>query len=155
METQRAGVSFCTTNSSPAVARAENIVELQPISMEGEKMSMTSTPIDQHGHPNITWNGTHSLDEREGLIREAAYYLYEQRGFGHGCHVDDWLAAEAALDHGNRELRPAGIADFEMQQSGVHSAWEDDELKHITKQHQQHGIPKLESDESQEESLRG
>jgi len=76
----------------------------------------TSSPIDQRGHPDITWRGTHSLDEREGIIREAAYYLYEQGGCGHGRHVDDWLAAEAALDHGTRELQPAGLAEFEMQQ---------------------------------------
>jgi hypothetical protein len=116
--------------------------------------TQTSTPIDQQGHPDITWRGTHSLDEREGIIREAAYYLYEQRGCGHGHHVDDWLAAEAALDHGTRELPLAGLAEFEMQQSGVHSAREDDELKHIAKQHPQNGIPRVESVEPQEAPMR-
>jgi len=91
----------------------------------------TGTSIDQRGHPNITWRGTHSLDEREAMIREAAYYLYLQRGCGHGQHVDDWLAAEAALDHGGRELQPAANADFEIQQSGAHGAREDDALKRI------------------------
>ncbi len=32
--------------------------------------------------------------EIEGIIREQAYKLYEQRGYSHGCDMDDWLAAE-------------------------------------------------------------
>lgn len=107
----------------------------------------TSTPIEQQRHPGITWRGTHSLDERDAMLREAAYYLYEQRGCGHGRDVDDWLAAEAALDHGNRELQPAGLAEFELQQGGDHSARADDALKHISRDHQQNGIPLFESDE--------
>lgn len=113
----------------------------------------TSTPSNQQDHPDITWRGTHSLNERDAMLREAAYYLYEQRGCEHGHNVDDWLAAEAALDHGN--LAPsAGLAEFEIQQSGVHSAREDDALKHITKQHPQNGIPRVDSIEPQEAPLR-
>ena len=33
-------------------------------------------------------------DAIEGIVREQAYKLYEQRGYTHGCDVGDWLAAE-------------------------------------------------------------
>lgn len=109
-----------------------------------------NTVANQPGHTDITWRGTHSLDERDTVLRQAAYYLYEQRGCGHGHDVDDWLAAEAVLDQGSRALGPAEFAEFEMLQSGVHGAREDDDLKHITKQHPQKGIPLVESVEPQE-----
>jgi len=38
-------------------------------------------------------------DFRHRLISEAAYGLYEQRGYAEGYDVDDWLQAEAAVDH--------------------------------------------------------
>jgi hypothetical protein len=34
----------------------------------------------------------------EQRIREAAYFNSERRGFAPGCELEDWLAAEAALD---------------------------------------------------------
>jgi hypothetical protein len=34
----------------------------------------------------------------EQRIREAAYFNAERRGFAPGCELEDWLAAEAALD---------------------------------------------------------
>ena len=33
-------------------------------------------------------------EEVEGIIREQAYKLYEQRGYMHGKDLDDWLEAE-------------------------------------------------------------
>ena len=38
-------------------------------------------------------------DFRHRLISEAAYGLYEQRGYAEGYDLDDWLQAEAAVDH--------------------------------------------------------
>jgi hypothetical protein len=32
------------------------------------------------------------------MIRIAAYYLAEKRGFAPGAELDDWLAAEAKID---------------------------------------------------------
>ncbi len=82
------------------------------------------------------------------MIREAAYFRYEQRGYAPGHDVDDWLAAEAELDR----ITPEAIApapeefppDIELQQSSVHGAGKDDELKRIIKQHPQKGIPQIE-----------
>ncbi len=38
-------------------------------------------------------------DLRHRLISEAAYHLYEQRGYSDGYDLDDWLQAEAQVDH--------------------------------------------------------
>ncbi|HET7832424.1 MAG TPA: DUF2934 domain-containing protein [Gallionella sp.] len=49
-----------------------------------------------------------SLDEtdRHQMIKVAAYYLAEQRGFSGGDPVSDWLAAEARID---AMLKKAGV----------------------------------------------
>lgn len=36
--------------------------------------------------------------ERMKMIAEAAYYLAEKRGFGHGQDLSDWVAAEKQVD---------------------------------------------------------
>ena len=38
-------------------------------------------------------------DLRHRMISEAAYYLYAQRGYDDGYDLDDWLQAEAQIDH--------------------------------------------------------
>jgi hypothetical protein len=38
-------------------------------------------------------------DLRHRLISEAAYRLYAERGYADGYDLDDWLQAEAAVDH--------------------------------------------------------
>jgi hypothetical protein len=40
-----------------------------------------------------------SADLRHRMISEAAYYLYTERGFREGFELDDWLEAEARVDH--------------------------------------------------------
>jgi len=39
------------------------------------------------------------MDLRHRMISEAAYYVYAQRGYQDGYDVDDWLQAEAQIDH--------------------------------------------------------
>jgi hypothetical protein len=39
-----------------------------------------------------------SLEQRQTMICEAAYYIAEHRGFEPGHDVDDWLAAEREID---------------------------------------------------------
>jgi hypothetical protein len=46
---------------------------------------------------------THAWDDREQMIREAAYFKAAGRGFEPGHELEDWLAAEHELD-----LRIAG-----------------------------------------------
>jgi len=38
-------------------------------------------------------------DLRHRMISEAAYHLYAQRGYAEGYELDDWLQAEAQVDH--------------------------------------------------------
>src|SRR5690349_17610906 len=38
-------------------------------------------------------------DLRHRLISEEAYRLYAERGYADGFDLDDWLEAEAAVDH--------------------------------------------------------
>ena len=38
-------------------------------------------------------------DLRHRMISEVAYYLYQQRGYADGYELDDWLQAEAQIDH--------------------------------------------------------
>jgi hypothetical protein len=37
--------------------------------------------------------------QRQAMIAVAAYFLAESRGFIPGRELDDWLAAERAIDH--------------------------------------------------------
>ena len=48
--------------------------------------------------------GVHDIlnpDLRHRMVSEAAYYLYAQRGYRHGHDIDDWMEAEAKVDHLN------------------------------------------------------
>ncbi len=40
----------------------------------------------------------HFAEDRQALIREAAYYSAARRGFAPGRELEDWLAAEAEVD---------------------------------------------------------
>jgi hypothetical protein len=83
-----------------------------------------------------------SPEDREAMIREAAYYHYVQRGYAPGHDIDDWLEAEAELASATPD---EAEEEFELQQSGTHGAREDDELKRIVKQHPRKSIPEVES----------
>jgi len=50
-----------------------------------------------------------SLDEREAMIREAAYFRAERRGFASGHEADDWAAAEREID--SQLAEEAGLID--------------------------------------------
>lgn len=52
---------------------------------------LVSAEIRPHSRPN-------ELPAREERVRVAAYLLAEQRGFAPGHELEDWLAAEAAVD---------------------------------------------------------
>lgn len=94
--------------------------------------------------PDITWHGWRTIEERENMIREAAYYRYLERGCCDGHDLDDWLAAEAEIDHG--AAAPSEMAaEPEVQQSSMHGAVADDELKRAVRQHPRKAIPQVES----------
>lgn len=108
--------------------------------MEEEK----DRPLEEA--PYVMWRSWHTLEERENMIREAAYYRYLRRGRESGHEMDDWLAAEAELTHGRAyEAEWTMATEPEVQQSSVHGAAADDELKHMVRQHPQKSIPQVES----------
>src|SRR5574340_1397004 len=88
-------------------------------------------------------------EEQKAMIREAAYFHYIERGYAPGHDLDDWLAAEAELERIASERPTSEFTEFpsdtEMQQSSIHGARKDDELKRIVKRHPQKGIPQIES----------
>ncbi|HUX89840.1 MAG TPA: DUF2934 domain-containing protein [Gallionellaceae bacterium] len=97
--------------------------------------------------------GKISPEQRENMIREAAYFRYVKRDPVPGHDLDDWLAAEVELfggEVGQQPPEPLEIMELGGQESGVHGFWEDDALKRIIKQHPRKGIPQIESIEPQE-----
>ncbi len=50
-------------------------------------------PFEEGSHDQI------DADLRHRLISEAAFELYQRRGFADGYDLDDWLQAEEQVDH--------------------------------------------------------
>jgi hypothetical protein len=50
-------------------------------------------------------------DLRHRMISEAAYYLFIQRGYAEGYEQDDWLQAEAQIDHVDMRGERTGAVD--------------------------------------------
>jgi len=50
-------------------------------------------PFEEGSHDTI------DADLRHRLISEAAFELYQRRGFADGYDLDDWLQAEEEVDH--------------------------------------------------------
>jgi hypothetical protein len=48
--------------------------------------------------PRRPLTGFDFREAREEMIRIAAYFIAEKRGFLAGAELDDWLAAEAEID---------------------------------------------------------
>jgi DUF2934 family protein len=49
-----------------------------------------------------------TAEQRRRMIAEAAYFRAQRRGFRGGDPVDDWLAAEAEVEHALALLEDAG-----------------------------------------------
>lgn len=112
----------------------------------------TSALLTPRGRSNLPPEGEISPEQRENMIREAAYFRYVQRDPVPDHDLDDWLAAEAELFGEEAEPQPPEpleTAEFGGQESGVHGFWEEDALKRIIKQHPRKGIPQVESIEPQ------
>lgn len=113
----------------------------------------TSAQITPRGRSNVPPRGNISPEQRDNMIREAAYFRYVQHKYDPGHDLDDWLAAEAELFGRDAEMKPpeaVEMTEFGGQESGVHGFWEEDALKRIIKQHPGKGIPQVESMEPQE-----
>ena len=108
----------------------------------------TSASVAPIGRANVPSEGGFTPERRERMIREAAYFRYLERGSVLGHDLDDWLAAEAELfgeEAGQQPPERLETTELDVQGSGARSAWADDALKRIAKQHPGTGIPQVES----------
>ena len=83
-------VSESVLRASPRRAVEAQYPEPVPILPDSEE---ADTPFEEGAHDAI------DPDLRHRMISEAAYYMYQQRGYVDGYDVDDWLQAEAQVDH--------------------------------------------------------
>jgi hypothetical protein len=139
---------------NPAVLPRTALDRLNTLSihMEDKRMARRITAVPKQ--PEITWRGRLSLEQRETMIRDAAYFRFVQRGYAHGHDVEDWIAAEAEVDLGAAEPEEARPGEFAVQQSSVHGAAKDDKLKQIVRQHPKKGIPQIEGIDPKEAPLK-
>ena len=70
------------------------------VTIEADAMSPNGAPVPDAGlAPGSARQAVDSATEdRELLIRTAAYALYERRGHVSGRELDDWLQAEQEVD---------------------------------------------------------
>jgi len=67
-------------------------LEVDPAPSPGA-VSEPDQPFEEGAHDSL------DPDLRHRLISEAAFDLYARRGFVDGFDVEDWLSAEAQVDH--------------------------------------------------------
>lgn len=65
-----------------------------PVVLEEPRNATVADQAFQEGAQDVV-----DPDLRHRMISEAAYGLYVQRGYADGFDVDDWMAAEAQVDH--------------------------------------------------------
>ena len=64
-----------------------------PVQTIDQEESAPDTPFEEGAHDTL------DQDLRHRMVSEAAYHLYAQRGYTDGYDLDDWLQAEAQVDH--------------------------------------------------------
>jgi len=64
-----------------------------PIIVEDESEKFPDQPFAEGTHDTL------DADLRHRMISEAAFHRYAQRGYADGYDMDDWLQAEAEVDH--------------------------------------------------------
>jgi hypothetical protein len=107
------------------------------------KNSAPAKPTAQPAPTPVTWRGAFSLEEREAMIRDAAYFHYAKRGYAPGHELEDWLAAEAQLER-EAATPSATPTHIEVQQSGVRGASKDEKIKQTVKRSPRKAIPQIE-----------
>jgi hypothetical protein len=83
---------------------SKSAVPHRAISARSHRSGSEVETIEQdEGVPEMPFEeGAHDTldpDLRHRMISEAAYHLYAQRGYTDGYDLDDWLQAEAEVDH--------------------------------------------------------
>ncbi len=125
---------------------------------------MTRTTAPRAPRPSAAEAAGISPEARQHMIDEAAYYRSAHRGFAPGHEMEDWLAAEAEVEHALRRKQAASgrhtsesatILEFGMQGGGSgRGPAEDDVLKRTLKQHPRRDISRVESMEPEDAPLK-
>lgn len=74
------------TSKSAKPRAAAGVTESKPSSGARPNGSVGGSPVPM------------TSEARQAMIAEAAYYIAEQRGFGDGHDLEDWLLAEKQID---------------------------------------------------------
>lgn len=77
-----AGPQSAAPSSGSAAATAES--RASPASKPNSLLASSLMPV--------------TPERRQTMVAEAAYYIAEQRGFGEGHELEDWLLAEKQID---------------------------------------------------------
>jgi len=84
----------------------------QPIAHPHSVAMLETDALDQpQGDQPFAEGARDTIDPelRHRMISEAAYRLFAERGYSDGYDVDDWLTAEAEVDHLLLEPDNAGV----------------------------------------------
>ena len=79
--------------ADPAPSREREVHQLRAEPLEERADDDVEQPFAEGAHDAI------DPDLRHRMISEAAYHHYVQRGYEDGYDLDDWLQAEAEIDH--------------------------------------------------------
>ena len=79
-----------TTSAHPVLKHPRSV---PIIDEEKESEQVPDQPFAEGAQDTI------DADLRHRMISEAAYHRFSERGYADGYDVDDWLQAEAEIDH--------------------------------------------------------
>jgi len=85
-----------TPRKAPPTPRAAAVSLRQaaaPVKIMEQEEDVAEMPFEEGAHDAL------GADLRHRMISEAAYHLYAERGYSDGYDLDDWLQAEAEVDH--------------------------------------------------------
>lgn len=78
-------------------AKAAAPATAKPATKPGTRAAKPAAPAKATA-PGRTASATPARGDRDAMVRMAAYFRAEQRGFAPGNEWEDWLAAEAEID---------------------------------------------------------
>lgn len=78
-------------------SKSNSTIEKDPVELTGvtvDKLTENFKAVPANQVPNTTYE-----KKRREMIATAAYYRAKERGFYGGYEIQDWLEAEAEIDH--------------------------------------------------------
>ena len=93
MTTTRKPTRTRTKSTPPAHVVPNHLRSVPIIEPEGESEQLPDQPFAEGGQDSL------DADLRHRMISESAFHRYAERGYADGYDMDDWLQAEAEVDH--------------------------------------------------------